>query len=139
MRYHHIGIPTTEPHQGEAYLEGYGVWVTSSDANPYGIEWLRFEPACTLPELVKTQPHVAFEVDDLEEALLGKEVIIEPSTVLGVMGLIGACTGSAFLVARTIWSASTRSFRRRLSALMDATSGAVNDALTPPDYMEDHE
>jgi hypothetical protein len=62
---------------------------------------------------------------------------IEPSTVLGVMGLIGACTGSAFLVARTIWSASTRSFRRRLSALMDATSGAVNDALTPPDYMKE--
>ncbi len=62
---------------------------------------------------------------------------IEPSTVLGVMGLIGACTGSAFLVGRTIWSASTRSFRRRLSALMDAVSGAVDDALTPPDYMEE--
>jgi hypothetical protein len=64
---------------------------------------------------------------------------IEPSTVLGVIGLIGASTGSAFLVGRTIWSASTRSFRRRLSALMDAVSGAVDDALTPPDYGEDHE
>lgn len=80
MRYHHIGIPTTEPHQGEAYLEGYGVWVTSCDANPYGIEWLRFEQECTLPELVKTVPHIAFEVKDLEQALLGKEVIIEPNS-----------------------------------------------------------
>jgi len=80
VRYHHIGIPTTESREGEVLLEGYGVWVTSSDANPYGIEWLRFEPACTLPELVKTQPHIAFEVDDLEQALLGEEVIIEPNS-----------------------------------------------------------
>lgn len=80
MRYHHIGIPTAEPRQGEVYLEGYGVWVTSCDANPYGIEWLRFGPECTLPELVKTQPHIAFEVEDLEQALLGKEVIIEPNS-----------------------------------------------------------
>ena len=56
------------------------MWVTSCDANPYGIEWLRFEPECTLPELVKTQPHIAFEVDDLKQALLGKEVIIEPNS-----------------------------------------------------------
>ena len=80
MRYHHIGIPTTEAKEGEAFLEGYGVWVTSCDANPYGIEWLRFEPDCSLPEVVKTLPHIAFEVDDLEQALLGKEVIIEPNS-----------------------------------------------------------
>ena len=33
-----------------------------------------------LPELVKTVPHVAFEVDDLHEALEGHHVIIEPNS-----------------------------------------------------------
>jgi hypothetical protein len=44
------------------------------------VEWLRFEPDCELPELVKTIPHVAFEVEDLSEALSGKEVLIEPNS-----------------------------------------------------------
>jgi hypothetical protein len=33
-----------------------------------------------LPELVKTVPHVAFKVDDLEAALRGRDVLIEPNS-----------------------------------------------------------
>ncbi len=32
------------------------------------------------PELVKEVPHVAFQVDDLDEALRGQKVIIEPNS-----------------------------------------------------------
>ncbi len=39
---------------------------------------MRFEPDCPLPELVKTVPHVAFEVNDLNVELEGKEMLIEP-------------------------------------------------------------
>ncbi len=47
---------------------------------------MRFESDSPLPELVKTVPHVAFEVDDLEQALIGKQVLIEPnSPTIGVM------------------------------------------------------
>ena len=42
--------------------------------------WMRYEKDCPLPELVKTVPHVAFEVDDLETALEGQVVIIEPNS-----------------------------------------------------------
>jgi hypothetical protein len=40
---------------------------------------MRFDPDCPLPELVKTVPHVAFVVDDLEAALAGKDVLIPPN------------------------------------------------------------
>jgi hypothetical protein len=41
---------------------------------------MRFEPDSPLPELVKTVPHVAFEVDNLEVAIQGKEVLIPPNS-----------------------------------------------------------
>jgi len=53
--------------------------VSGYETSPFGIEWMRFEPDCPLPELVKTVPHVAFEVDDLDAALVGQEVLIPPN------------------------------------------------------------
>lgn len=41
---------------------------------------MRFEPECPLPEIVKNVPHVAFEVDNLLEAIEGKKVIIKPNS-----------------------------------------------------------
>ncbi len=79
-RYHHIGIPTNSERPDETYLEQYKVYVSGYETSPYGVEWMRFEPDSPLPELVKTVPHVAFEVDDLEAELAGKEVLIEPNS-----------------------------------------------------------
>ncbi len=70
-RYHHLGIPTSNPHPGERYLEHLKMFVRGFDTSPYGIEWMRFEPECQVHPLVRTLPHIAFEVDDLEEALRG--------------------------------------------------------------------
>ena len=36
---------------------------------------MRFEPDCKIHELIKRVPHVAFEVDDIEQAIDGFEVI----------------------------------------------------------------
>jgi hypothetical protein len=80
VRYHHVGIPTQITRQGEEYLEKYKMWVCGYEMNPYGVEWMRFEKDCPLPELVKTVAHVAFVVDDLEKAIAGKNVIIEPNS-----------------------------------------------------------
>jgi hypothetical protein len=41
---------------------------------------MRYESGSSLPDLVKTLPHIAFEVDDLEQALTGEEVLIEPNS-----------------------------------------------------------
>ncbi|MBN1536635.1 MAG: hypothetical protein JW908_07885 [Anaerolineales bacterium] len=80
LRYHHIGIPTNQPIDGEVYLADYKVYHFGYEASEYGIEWMRYEDDCPLPEIVKTVPHVAFLVNDVYEAIKGKHVIIEPNS-----------------------------------------------------------
>jgi len=79
-RYHHVGVPTDIPRPGERFLEQYKLHVAGFDTSPYGIEWMRFEPGSPVSELVRTVPHVAFQVDDLERALEGKDVISDVSS-----------------------------------------------------------
>jgi len=80
LTYHHVGIPTAVSRPGEHYLERFKMHVVGYDTNPFGIEWLRFEPDCTLPRLVQRVPHIAFVVDDLAAALDGHEILIEPNS-----------------------------------------------------------
>jgi hypothetical protein len=79
-KYHHLGIPTTTPRPGERYLAHLKVHVCGFEASPYGIEWMRFDPDCAVPDLVRTVAHVAFQVDDLDAELAGKEVLIAPNS-----------------------------------------------------------
>ena len=78
-KYHHLGIPTSFPREGESYLEEFKVYVSGFGTSPYGIEWMRFEPDSPLPDLVKTLPHVAFEVEDLAAEIAGREILIAPN------------------------------------------------------------
>jgi hypothetical protein len=80
QRYHHIGIPTETPHDGESYLDKFKVFVSGFETSPYGVEWLRFEPGSPVCELVQKVPHVAFEVDDLDAAIAGQELLIAPNS-----------------------------------------------------------
>ena len=79
LKYHHIGIPTKLKRPGETYLPRFKMYVSGYEESPYKIEWMRFEPDCPLPSLVKDLPHVAFVVDNLAEAIKGKNVIVEPN------------------------------------------------------------
>ncbi len=66
-------------------------------------------------------------------ALLGSLIlvakVIEPTTALGVAGIFGSTLGSAFIVARTIWSRTSVAFRRKLGAIMDEASRTAEKAL----------
>jgi len=79
MRYHHCGIPTKNDFEGARYLPKFKMHVSDHLATPYAVQWMRFDDDCPLPDLVKTVSHVAFEVDDLEAAIRGKNVIISPN------------------------------------------------------------
>lgn len=79
MKYHHLGIPTRTPQTDETYLAEYGFFCTDHERNPFGIQWMRFDADCPLPAIVQSVPHVAFEVENLEKALLGHEVLIKPN------------------------------------------------------------
>ena len=79
-RYHHTGIPTSEPRDGERYLRKYKMYVSGFSESPYGVEWMRFDADSPISDLVKSVPHVAFEVDDIDEALKGKAVLSAPGS-----------------------------------------------------------
>jgi hypothetical protein len=78
-QFHHLGIPGAGSHPGERHLERLGLHVRGFDTSPYGIEWMRFDPHCNVPELVRTVPHVAFVVPNLDAALEGKRILIAPT------------------------------------------------------------
>jgi catechol 2,3-dioxygenase-like lactoylglutathione lyase family enzyme len=80
MKFDHIGIPTTDPFDGEIELPHLHMTVSDHQNNPFGIQWQRYWDDAPYPELVKTVPHIAFEVDDLASALEGRRVIIEPNS-----------------------------------------------------------
>ncbi len=82
-RYHHLGIPYTTPRPGERHLAELGVYVCGFETSPFGVEWMRFEPRCQVPDVVRTVPHLAFVVDDLDAALEGQQVIIAPNAPSG--------------------------------------------------------
>lgn len=78
--FHHIGMPTDTPRDGETYVEETKVWVTRPENDRYRVEYLRFEPDSPVTGPVRDLPHVAFRLEgiSMEEALEGEDVIIEP-------------------------------------------------------------
>ena len=80
MKFNHVGIPTTERFEGEIDLPHLKMTVSDHESNPYGIQWQRYWDDAPYTELVKTVPHVAFVVENLEEELQGKKVIIQPNS-----------------------------------------------------------
>jgi hypothetical protein len=78
--FHHIGMPTTKQRPGETFLDEARLHITDPEASDYRIEWLRFEDGSPLPEILKTTAHLAYVVDDLDSALAGRDVLLEPFT-----------------------------------------------------------
>jgi len=79
-RYHHVGIPTDLPRPNETHVEAFGIHACGFSTSPFGIEWMRYSADSPLHPAIKTLPHVAFEVDDLDAALEGQEVIFAPGS-----------------------------------------------------------
>jgi len=81
-RYHHLGVPTNKPIQGEIYLSSYKLYVCGFEKSPFGIEWMRYEADSPVNKLVQSVAHIAFEVDDLEFELsrFNFNIITEPNS-----------------------------------------------------------
>lgn len=80
MKYHHTGIPTKERMRDERYIPHLKMSVSGYGRNEFGVEWMRFDDDAPYPDLVETVAHVGFEVNDLEEAIRGRHVIIAPNS-----------------------------------------------------------
>lgn len=77
-RFHHVGVIIDQPQAGEIFVAETKVHVTNPADHPYRVEYLRFEPDSPVSGPVRTQPHIAFAVDDLEAEIAGKEVLLGP-------------------------------------------------------------
>ena len=79
-RYHHLGIPTHKIMPDERYIPHLKFYVSGFGTSPFGIEWMRFDEDCPISDLIKSVPHIAFEVDDIERELVKHdfEIISEP-------------------------------------------------------------
>ena len=80
-RFDHVGLVTDERKEGESWVEATRCWVTSPRAHPFNVEWLRFEPDSPVSGPLRTDPHVAYRVDDVAQAVEGHTVLAEPFDV----------------------------------------------------------
>jgi hypothetical protein len=64
-KYHHLGIPTTLKLPGEQFIPHLKLHVSGFSSSPFGIEWMRFESDCPVDKLIRTVPHLAFEVQNI--------------------------------------------------------------------------
>jgi hypothetical protein len=80
-RFDHVGLITEERKEGESWVEATRVWVTSPREHRCNIEWLRFEPDSPVTGPLRTQPHVAYRVPDVHQAVKGHAVLAEPFDV----------------------------------------------------------
>ncbi len=80
MKFNHVGIPVTGRFEGEIDLPHLKMTVSDHENNPYGIQWQRYWKEAPYPELVKSVPHVAFVVEDLESEISGSKIIIAPNS-----------------------------------------------------------
>lgn len=78
MEFRHIGVPTKEKREGEAFLEDLKVYVSGPGDDPFMIEWLRYLEDSPMPEELQNGIHIAYEVDDIAAAMEGKRVLMEP-------------------------------------------------------------
>ena len=74
-------MPTKEIREGETYIAFAKVYVSGFGTSPFGVEWMRWEPDSTFHPLVRTVPHLAFAVDDLDRELETRNlhVVVPPN------------------------------------------------------------
>jgi len=79
-KYHHLGIPTDIKMPNERYLPHLKFYVSGFSTSPFGIEWMRFDDDCPISDLIKSVPHIAFEVENIDKELQEHdfEIISEP-------------------------------------------------------------
>ncbi|MFD2257267.1 hypothetical protein ACFSSA_11330 [Luteolibacter algae] len=73
----HIGIPTTDDKNWDGYYEAGRIHFTDFSKDEFLVEWVKFDPDSPMPEMMRTIPHVAYRVEDMEEALRDREILVE--------------------------------------------------------------
>lgn len=75
MTFHHVGFPVFEKMDGMMFADSLKVWFTDANVNPYKIEFVYFEPDCPMAAAIQDTVHIAYTVDNIEEAVKGKSIL----------------------------------------------------------------
>ena len=75
--FNHIASPTNEERNWDGFYEPGRIHYTEFDKDQYQIEWVKFDNNSPMPEMMRTLPHVAYLVDEMEQALKGCEILEE--------------------------------------------------------------
>ncbi|HEX5235233.1 MAG TPA: hypothetical protein VFW25_07890 [Silvibacterium sp.] len=76
--FHHLGIPSQEIRAGERFSAKFGMYTSDSECGLARVQWHRFEPESPLDPLIRSHPHPAFKVSNLEAAIAGRRLLIQP-------------------------------------------------------------
>ncbi len=77
-QFDHVGFVTEERHEGETFVEVSQCWVTNPRSHPLNVEYLRFEASSLITGKLRTEPHIAYRVQDLNEAMASFPVLFGP-------------------------------------------------------------
>ena len=118
-KFDHMGVITEMKQPKESWVEETRVWVTSPREHPYNIEFIRFEPDTPVTGPLRTDPHIAYRVDDVNAAIEGYEVLLGPFDAAGT-GF--ASSRSSTSAARLSSSCSTPTRTKRAGSTAQASS-----------------
>ena len=80
-RFDHIGVITEEKQGGETFVDSTRVWVTNPRNHPANVEYLRYEHDTPVNGPTRHLPHVAYRVENVDAAIVGHEVLLDPFDV----------------------------------------------------------
>ncbi|MFC1662144.1 hypothetical protein ACFL3S_11965 [Gemmatimonadota bacterium] len=58
--------------------------------------------------------------------------ILEPTSAAGIISLITGLLGGGFILSRSLWVRGGKAFRKKLTRIMDALAGTVEEMALPP-------
>jgi len=82
MKLHHIGVPVKEKMPDMMNFEPIKCWATDPETTPGRVEYLFFDPDSPITEPVTSVPHLAYRVDNFQEAIQGKQCVVGPMEVV---------------------------------------------------------
>lgn len=81
MKFDHVGYRSYTKREGESYYAPNKVWITDAAEHPFKVEWLRYDDDSPVLEPVKSQPHIGFVVENLEDAIKNHTLLLGPMVI----------------------------------------------------------
>jgi hypothetical protein len=76
--FHHLGIPTQRELEHPRFSERLGMYTSDSECRLARVQWHRFTDESEIDPQIRTLPHLAFKVSDLDRAVAGRRLLFGP-------------------------------------------------------------